>query len=87
MPLINDLDLHKVNDAALAATQKAHTAGDVPCQRIVISRLCENSLGELIAFFQLSCALSATMQGVNPFDQPGVEAYKKHLHGWLNQPR
>lgn len=74
-----DLTLPELNKIAEAATIKAHRDGGIPVLEIEIDRLNPENLGALIYFFELSCALSATLQGVNPFDQPGVEAYKSNM--------
>ena len=58
---------------------KAHGAGGIPVLSIGVPSYDERGFGELIYFFELSCAMSAKLFGVNPFDQPGVEAYKNEL--------
>ena len=78
--------LHDVNRTALQAVLKAHQSGDVPCLRIVLGKLDEKNLGALMYFFMYSCAVSAYMLGVNPFDQPGVESYKKNMFLLLGKP-
>ncbi len=75
-----------VNRAALVATKIAHFDGGVPCLGLSIPRLGEEAIGALFAFFEVSCAVSASLLGVNAFDQPGVEAYKKNLFGLLGKP-
>ena len=75
-----------VNAAALQATKIAHFDGGVPCLELRIDRLDELNLGGLFAFFEAACAVSAGLLGVNAFDQPGVEAYKKNLFGLLGKP-
>lgn len=84
----NDSDsisiLDTINRAAESATISAHRAGDIPILEIAYPDLSARSLGALLYFFELSCALSATLQGANPFDQPGVELYKSNLHKLLN---
>ena len=70
----------------MKGTMLAHTDGGVP--NIVIeadARDAEN-FGALVYFFELSCAVSGYMLGVNPFDQPGVEAYKKNMYALLGKP-
>jgi len=75
-----------VNDAARLATSFAHSQGGMPCLSISVDEeLNAKSLGALIAFYETSCAVSALMLGVNPFDQPGVEAYKKYLFGLMGR--
>ena len=76
---------HEINRAAELGTMKAHGAGGVPLLQIELPRIDEASLGELIYFFEASCAISALMLGVNPFDQPGVEAYKREMRGQLDK--
>lgn len=75
-----------INNAALLATEIAHFDGGVPCLELHMDEISESSIGYLIAFFETSCAVSALMLGVNPFDQPGVEAYKKNLFGIMGRP-
>ena len=74
------------NTKALEATVAAHRDGGIPVSEIIIPALDEKSLGALIYFFELSCALSAKLSGVNPFDQPGVEAYKRNMFHLLGKP-
>ena len=64
----------------------AHTDGGVPNINITIPRLDERCLGQLIYFFEKACGISGYMLGVNPFDQPGVEAYKKNMFALLKKP-
>jgi len=71
--------LSQINQAALAATVAAHRSGGIPVAEVKIPSLDEKALGALIYFFEYACALSAKLSGVNPFDQPGVEAYKTNL--------
>lgn len=71
---VNDL-----NDIALRATEKAHFTGGVPVIEIKVPEQNETTLGELFYFFEMSCAISALILGVNPFNQPGVEEYKKNI--------
>jgi len=75
--------VHDVNRIALAATLEAHRDGGVPCCRLEIDRLDASHLGALLYFFEYACGVSAYALGVNPFDQPGVEAYKKNMHRLL----
>ena len=69
----------EMNQKVVAAVMKAHTAGNIPVLAITVPSFDEKGFGELIYFFELSCAISAKLFGVNPFDQPGVEAYKTEL--------
>lgn len=71
---VNDL-----NDIALRATEKAHHTGNVPVIEVKVPEQNETTLGELFYFFEMSCAISALILGVNPFNQPGVEEYKKNI--------
>lgn len=75
-----------VNTAASQGTKVAHFEGGVPCLELRTGVLNEHTLGALIAFFESTCAVSGALLGVNPFDQPGVEAYKKNLFGLLGKP-
>ena len=68
-----------LNEVALNATMKAHNDGNVPVLRIQIEDFSEESLGKLFYFFMISCAISASILGVNAFNQPGVEEYKKNI--------
>jgi len=67
-------------------TMLAHVSGGVPNLSITLNRLDEENLGELIYFFEKACAVSGYLLGVNPFDQPGVEAYKKNMFALLGKP-
>ena len=75
-----------VNKMAEIGTRIAHVEGGVPNIRIAIPRLDEHSLGQLIYFFEKGCGISGYILGVNPFDQPGVEAYKKNMFALLEKP-
>jgi glucose-6-phosphate isomerase len=75
-----------VNSKAYEATAKAHRDGGVPNMTIHLERLDAYSLGALIYFFEIACAVSGLMFGVNPFDQPGVEAYKNEMFKLLGKP-
>jgi len=77
---IAGMDLHKVNKSALQAVKKAHISGGVPVIELCVSEFSAASFGALAYFFMRSCAISALISGVNPFGQPGVEAYKKNLY-------
>lgn len=68
-----------LNQTAVEGTANAHLSGDVPQILIEIPDRSEFSLGELFYFFEFVCGISAYIEGVNPFDQPGVEAYKKNI--------
>ena len=76
----------EVNKMAELGTMLAHVDGGVPNIQIVLPKLNEYYLGQLIQFFELACGLSGYTLGVNPFDQPGVEAYKKNMFALLEKP-
>lgn len=76
----------EVNKMAELGTQLAHVDGGVPNMRVVIPALTEESLGELMYFFEKACGISGYLLGVNPFNQPGVEAYKKNMFALLDKP-
>lgn len=76
----------EVNKMAELGTQLAHVDGGVPNIRIVMPQICECTLGQLIYFFERACGISGYVLGVNPFNQPGVEAYKKNMFALLNKP-
>ena len=78
--------LHEVNNMAEIGTRLAHVDGDVPNLRIVIPEISENTLGQLVYFYEMACAISGYILDVNPFDQPGVEAYKKNMFALLGKP-
>ena len=80
---IAGFDMHKVNASASQAVKKAHIDGGVPVLELNLPRLSAESFGALAYFFMRSCAVSALISGVNPFGQPGVEAYKKNLFAIL----
>lgn len=75
-----------VNKQAMLGTIEAHVSGGVPNIIINIKKLNEETIGELIYFFELACAISGNILGINPFDQPGVEAYKKNMFRLLGKP-
>ncbi|MDE7438220.1 MAG: glucose-6-phosphate isomerase [Muribaculaceae bacterium] len=78
--------IDEVNKMAELGTLMAHEDGGVPNIRIEIPTLDEYSLGQLIYFFEKGCGISGYMLGVNPFNQPGVEAYKKNMFKLLKKP-
>lgn len=75
-----------VNDKAFQGTILAHTQGGVPNVVLELPQMDEYHLGYLIYFFEKACAISAYILGVNPFDQPGVESYKKNMFALLGKP-
>ena len=76
----------EVNKMAELGTQLAHVDGGVPNLRISMPRLTERYLGQMIYFFEIACGISGNLLGVNPFNQPGVEAYKKNMFALLEKP-
>ena len=76
----------EVNKMAELGTQLAHVDGGVPNMRVVLPALDEESIGGLMYFFEKACGISGILLGVNPFNQPGVEAYKKNMFALLNKP-
>lgn len=79
-------NLHEVNEKAELGTMLAHVEGGVPNIKITIQEIDEKNIGALIYFFEFACGLSGYMLGVNPFDQPGVEAYKNNMFALLEKP-
>lgn len=77
--------MSELNQIACAATIDAHRQGGIPVFELVIPDLTEHSLGGLIYFFEYTCALSARLSGVDPFDQPGVEQYKQKMYQLLGK--
>ena len=78
--------VHYVNRKAFEGTVLAHTDGDVPNIIIELDKQDEYNLGYMIYFFEKACGLSGYLLGVNPFDQPGVESYKKNMFALLGKP-
>ena len=76
----------EVNKMAELGTQLAHVDGGVPNMRLIVPELNEYYLGEIIYFFEKACGISGYLLEVNPFNQPGVEAYKKNMFALLNKP-
>ncbi len=79
-------DLDYINKKAMEGTIEAHVNGNVPNMKITIEELDEENLGHLIYFFEKACAISGLILGVNPFNQPGVEEYKKNMFRLLEKP-
>ncbi|MCF8297793.1 MAG: glucose-6-phosphate isomerase [Saprospiraceae bacterium] len=78
--------INEVNQMAEIGTMLAHVDGGVPNIKISIPTINEETIGELIYFFEMACAISGYILGVNPFDQPGVEAYKANMFALLGKP-
>ena len=78
--------IDEVNKMAELGTRMAHEDGGVPNIHITIDRLDEHTLGQLIYFFEKACGISGYLLGVNPFNQPGVEAYKRNMFKLLKKP-
>ncbi len=78
--------IDEVNKMAELGTLVAHVDGGVPNVRISVPKLNEYYIGQLIYFFEKACGISGYVLGVNPFDQPGVEAYKKNMFALLGKP-
>jgi glucose-6-phosphate isomerase len=81
-----DKDFHYVNKQALLGTLDAHVEGGVPNIMLELEKMDEESFGYFVYFFEKACALSGYLNGVNPFDQPGVEVYKKNMFKLLGKP-
>ena len=79
--------IQEINLTAEEGTRMAHVDGKVPNLRIIVPKIDENNLGQLIYFFEFSCALGGYLLNINPFDQPGVEAYKKNMFRLLGKPQ
>ena len=79
-------DLRFVNDQAIRGTVLAHVDGGVPNIEIALPDVSDYTFGALVVFFEFACGLSGYVLGVNPFDQPGVEAYKKNMFALLDKP-
>lgn len=77
--------LHEINGIALRATALAHTDGNVPNIVLELDSRSEEDFGYLVYFFELACAVSGYTLGINPFDQPGVEAYKNNMFALLGK--
>lgn len=71
--------MHEINECAYQATVDAHSSGGVPCLEVELADLSAQSMGELLYFFMVACYYSAVLLEVDPFDQPGVENYKKEM--------
>jgi glucose-6-phosphate isomerase len=76
-------EIRTVNSAASKAVKQAHIDGGVPVIELRVTDVSARSFGALVQFFEIACAVSALLMKVNPFNQPGVEAYKKNLRAIL----
>lgn len=83
---LSDMDMAEINDKAIDATILAHVDGGVPNMSIRLEKIDEKNLGALYYFFELACGLSGHLNAINPFDQPGVESYKKNMYALLGKP-
>lgn len=81
----NGMELQSINNSVLDSVIRAHFSGNVPCLEIEIDKLTIENVSSLIYFFQLSAAFSGLLFGVNPFNQPGVEVYKKEIKETLGE--
>ena len=78
--------MDEINHIAFTATAMAHTDGDVPNIVLNLDARNEENFGYMVYFFELACAVSGYTLGVNPFNQPGVEAYKINMYALLGKP-
>ena len=81
----NNEDLHTINNIVEDSVERAHFSGNTPCIEIELDELNESNLSELIYFFMLSAAFSGLLFGLDPFNQPGVEVYKREVKESLNK--
>lgn len=79
-------DMQEVNEKAMQGTVLAHVSGGVPNLRVSVDELNAYTFGELVYFFERACGISAHLNAVNPFNQPGVEAYKSNMFALLGKP-
>ena len=79
-------EMSYINEKAMQATKAAHISGGVPVTEIRLPEISEETVGALIYFFEYACGVSGYISGVNPFNQPGVEAYKKNMFHLLGKP-
>ena len=84
---LQNKSIHYVNQKAAEGTAMAHNEGGIPIMKLQIPKINEYYLGQLIYLFEISCGISGYMLGVNPFDQPGVEAYKSKMFDLLEKPK
>lgn len=78
-------DYDEIFACAAEGIRRAHVSGGVPCMELVAERPDEETFGALVYFFETACGISGYVQGVNPFDQPGVEEYKKNMFALLGK--
>lgn len=81
-----DKSIHQINHKAFLGTTLAHVDGGVPVMHLTIPQLSAYYIGQLIYFYEFACAISGYMIDVNPFDQPGVEDYKRNMFALLGKP-
>ncbi len=79
-------DMHEVNFKAMQGTVLAHVDGGVPNLQVAVDELSAYTFGEMVYFFERACAVTGYLNAINPFDQPGVEAYKKNMFALLGKP-
>jgi len=82
---LDGMDFHQMNKAAEEATLNAHWRGGVPCLRFLTKDISEETFGELFYYFMMACGISGTMMNINPFDQEGVEEYKRSMFAALGK--
>ena len=82
---LEGMDFDQVNKAAEAATWNAHADGGVPCIGLRVDEISEETFGEMFYYFMIACAVSGMLMGVNPFDQEGVEEYKRSMFAALGK--
>lgn len=83
---LSNQEMSKVNGKVMEATILAHTEGGVPSVVLELPEINEHEFGYMVYFFEKACAISGYLLGVNPFDQPGVESYKKNMFALLGKP-
>ncbi len=83
---LSNQEMSKVNGKVMEATILAHTEGGVPCAVLELPEINEYEFGYMVYFFEKACAISGYLLGINPFDQPGVESYKKNMFALLGKP-
>ena len=83
---LSNQQMSVVNRKAMQGTVLAHTQGGVPTMLLEVPEINEFEFGYLVYFFERACAISGYLDGVNPFDQPGVESYKKNMFALLGKP-